>query len=640
MKPMHKRPLPVLMCVLLAAVLLAGCSALLQSAPPCHAVEVLAEVTMPDGVELQPGAPASRVWRLRNAGSCTWTTAYRLVHTGGEALADVEELALPQTVAPGETVDLGLKLTAPAQAGAYEAQWKLQSDTGEQFGPGADHNGVLNAALRVLQMPATPIPTATELPPTATLSPTAALTASITPSVVSPAAGLLTPGAVSDDPNCNRAWLEEMRGVAEGTVLKPGETFTWIWKVKNIGTCTWSADYALVFSSGNSLSGPLVVRLNRSVEPQTAVDLAVNLTAPAENGFFSGSWVIKSAAGQDFGVGDDAREMLTAAVQVEGPTLPAPTGTYTPAATLAVTPKAEATAAGTAQPLCNKVGKVVDVTAPDLTVFLPNWQFVKTWRLENAGTCTWTPSYKLLFNSGNPLSAPKTVALTQMVKPGETVDVSVNMISPSEKGEYISYWTMSDYNGAPFGTGINGRSVFWAKLEVVERLKEPFPMHLDYCDAEWTSSKGKLSGCPMGREDFDNGSLGFSNNPFDESGRERRDQNSLLVVPSNGKDGFIKAVFPPYFVQVGDRLTTTVGCLHEAQDCNVTFKLGYLDEKGIYRDLVDPMRQTYDGGMKEVNLVLGKVKNQMVRFVLWVENNGSSKDDRAVWIYPTVWRDR
>ncbi len=637
---MPKQLLPRLLIVLLTAMLLAGCSTLLQTTPPCNAVEVMAEVTAPDGVELPPGAPASRVWRLRNAGSCTWSSAYRLVRTGGEALAEAETLALPNAVAPGETVDLGLKLIAPPQAGMHESQWKLESDTGEQFGPGADQSGVLTAALRVMQLPATPTATQTVEPPTATVSPTAQATASITPSVIAAATGLLTPGAVSDDPQCNRAWLEEIRGVAEGATLKPGETFTWTWKLKNVGTCTWNADYALVFSTGNSLSGPLVVRLNRTVIPQTTADLTINLTAPAAPGFYTGSWVIKSASGQDFGVGEDAREMLTAAVQVEGVTQTAPTGTYTPAATLAVTPKAEATTAGTAQPLCNKVGKVVDVTVPDLTVFLPNWQFVKTWRLENAGTCTWTPSYKLVFNSGNPMSAPKTVALTQMVKPGETVDVAVNLISPSEKGDYISYWTMSDYNGAPFGTGAKGNGVFWVKVEVVERLKEPFPMHLNYCDAEWTSSKGKLTGCPMGKDDFVNGSLGFTNSPFDESGRERRDQNSLVVVPSEGKDGFVKAVFPPYFVQVGDRLTTTVGCLHEAQDCNVTFKLGYLDEKGIYRDLVDPMRQTYDGGMKEINLVLGKVKNQMVRFVLWVENNGSSADDRAVWIYPTVWRDR
>ncbi|HGJ66308.1 TPA: hypothetical protein ENS27_13160, partial [bacterium] len=46
---------------------------------------------------------------------------------------------------------------------------------------------------------------------------------------------------------------------------------------------------------------------------------------------------------------------------------------------------------------CNWAGFVADVTVPDGTSFAPGAAFIKTWRLKNIGTCTWTGKYGLSF---------------------------------------------------------------------------------------------------------------------------------------------------------------------------------------------------------------------------------------------------
>ena len=54
---------------------------------------------------------------------------------------------------------------------------------------------------------------------------------------------------------------------------------------------------------------------------------------------------------------------------------------------------------------CDWAQFIADVTVPDGTTYTPGATFQKTWRLKNIGTCTWTTSYALIFDSGNQLGA-------------------------------------------------------------------------------------------------------------------------------------------------------------------------------------------------------------------------------------------
>ena len=85
---------------------------------------------------------------------------------------------------------------------------------------------------------------------------------------------------------------------------------------------------------------------------------------------------------------------------------------------------------------------VEDVTVKDGTVFPPNAAFEKIWRLRNIGTCSWTRDYQLVFVSGERMSGPRSVAIDEVVDPGETVDVSVDLISPDSPGSFRGFWQL------------------------------------------------------------------------------------------------------------------------------------------------------------------------------------------------------
>jgi hypothetical protein len=108
---------------------------------------------------------------------------------------------------------------------------------------------------------------------------------------------------------------------------------------------------------------------------------------------------------------------------------------------------------------------VDDVTVPDGTVVDPGETFTKTWRLKNAGTCSWTPSYAVVFSSGDSMSGPASQALTANVNPGQTIDISVNLKAPSTPGNYRGDWKLRNAAGVTFATfyviiKVSGNEVF------------------------------------------------------------------------------------------------------------------------------------------------------------------------------------
>jgi photosystem II stability/assembly factor-like uncharacterized protein len=89
---------------------------------------------------------------------------------------------IPVTVVPGQTVDLGVNLTAPSLAGSYRGYWQLKNASGALFGIGTNANGPFYVDIKVSgtsSSTSTPTPTNTTAPATGT--PTQA---SVTPTPV------------------------------------------------------------------------------------------------------------------------------------------------------------------------------------------------------------------------------------------------------------------------------------------------------------------------------------------------------------------------------------------------------------------------------------------------------------------------
>lgn len=116
----------------------------------------------------------------------------------------------------------------------------------------------------------------------------------------------------------------------------------------------------------------------------------------------------------------------------------------------------------------NSAALISDVSVPDGTPFLPNSGFNKIWRIKNTGTCTWDSSYQLVHAGGHLLGAVSTsFPLRDTVFPGQTIDLTINMVSPATSDTYQSDWKLQDSQAHAFGVGRNN-SPFWVKIQVID----------------------------------------------------------------------------------------------------------------------------------------------------------------------------
>ncbi|HEX5807878.1 MAG TPA: NBR1-Ig-like domain-containing protein [Anaerolineales bacterium] len=151
------------------------------------------------------------------------------------------------------------------------------------------------------------------------------------------------------------------------------------------------------------------------------------------------------------------------AMTQNAPTSAPATATPIPATSTPVRPTN--TPVPTAVSYCDWVAFVKDVTIPDGTQLAPGEIFTKTWRLQNRGTCTWTPDYMLVYTSGDPMGSTTAVRLPGNVAPGQTVDLSVTLTAPAAAGHHIGYWMLRNASGALFGAGSKANEAFYVEIK-------------------------------------------------------------------------------------------------------------------------------------------------------------------------------
>lgn len=132
--------------------------------PGADKVQFVADLTIPDGTVFNPGEKFTKTWRLMNAGTANWTTAYSLVFFSGEQMGGAASTALPMEVPPGQTVDVSVQLTAPTQAGTYTGYWILRNAAGRNFGLGPNADGPFYVQINVSGTAATGTPSGSGTP--------------------------------------------------------------------------------------------------------------------------------------------------------------------------------------------------------------------------------------------------------------------------------------------------------------------------------------------------------------------------------------------------------------------------------------------------------------------------------------------
>ncbi len=97
----------------------------------------VSDVTYPDeGPPVSPGQAIVKTWRLRNVGTTTWGSGYKLKFKRGDQMGAPDEVSV-QTTGPNGTADISVNMTAPAdKPGRYKGYWQMWSPVlNGVFGP-------------------------------------------------------------------------------------------------------------------------------------------------------------------------------------------------------------------------------------------------------------------------------------------------------------------------------------------------------------------------------------------------------------------------------------------------------------------------------------------------------------------------
>jgi hypothetical protein len=641
--------------LLLLALMLSIMPASTQSAQAaaCNWAQFIADVTVPDGTNFASGTAFKKTWRLKNIGTCAWTnTDVSLIFDSGQNMGTATSYPLPTTVNPGQTVDITVDMAAPSTAGHYFGYYKLKSTTGGVFGIGS-------TAIKSFWV---------EINVAGTAGTGYDFTANAASATWTSGAGALTfPGTEgnvngfafkSDKPKLENGIESAQAGllfapnnVTNGFVQAVYPAFT----VQNgdrfqatIG-CEYGATNCYVaYRLDYQIDTGAVKTFWTFREKYEGLSYNTNLNLSSLAGQNVKFILVISAYGSPTG---DRALWVNPVISRAGGTVvtvtPSPTVTGTP-------PTATPTKSVTPVPSsCDRAQFVSDVTVPDGTGFAPGIGFSKTWRLKNVGTCTWT-NYSLMFDSGEKMGGSDSATIPTSVAPGQTVDITIPLTSPSTAGTYRGYWKLKNSSNIPFGIGTAATKSFWVEIKVTGTGTVPpitvtpgtpvtaatpiagtvYDFAANVCAATWISGAGTQP-CP-GTDGNANGFVLIANPSRLENGATDN-RTGLVTFPQNINNGYIQGFYPTYKVKSGDKFRTIVNCENGSQSCYVVFRLDYVLAGSSNIQTFWAFVERYEGQYYSADIDLNALVGQDVKFVLSVNSTGSATGDRALWVGPIIY---
>ncbi len=619
----------------------------------CNAAQFVADVTVPDDTIYAAGATFSKTWRIMNVGTCTWSTSYTLVYVDGTQMGAPATTSLPASVAPGNTVDLTVALTAPGSAGTYRGNFQLKDAGGVMFGIGSTADKSFWVEIVVSGTPGS-----------STGYDFVANAGSAT--WTSGAGSLLFPGAEGNDngfaytiaaPHLENGTTDS----APGLLTVPQRVYNGYIQGQYPVYHVQNGDHfqSIVNCEYNATSCFVNFRLNYQIG-SGPVQTFWSYSERYDGLFYRANFDLSALAGQDVkfilyigsaGYADGDRALWGAPrITNGGLVVPPPPPPVTPPPPPSVD--------------CDHATFISDINVPDGTVFAPNTAFTKTWRIKNIGTCTWTTSYQLVFVSGNQMGGSSPTNLTSTVGPNTSFNISVPLTSPATSGSYRGYWQLKNASGNLFGIGYHADKAWWVDIAVSASAPTSTPVTpgtpvpsptptstpsstatpitggFDFTAhpelAEWKNGSGAL--LTFGSTSGDAGYAYKLASVQLEDGVTYNSNPSLMMVPQNITDGLIQGTYPSYTVQSGDRFKARIGCRSGYPDCNVKFWLYFRASGGTLYTIAD-YGEKFDtpvGLTRAIDIPLTSLVGQTGNFILAIGTNGSPTGDQAPWVYPRI----
>ncbi|MCB2179739.1 hypothetical protein KQH54_01310 [bacterium] len=154
-------------------------------------------------------------------------------------------------------------------------------------------------------------PTATQAIPTATIAvqPTNTTAPTVAPTKTT------APTPTNVPVPCNAAQFIEDMTVADGAEFAAGTTFIKVWRLKNVGSCTWNKSYTVTFDGGDQMGGS-TFDMPENVSPGEQIDVAIEMKAPNSKGTYKGYWLLRDDDGDKFGLGGYADKPFWVSIKV------------------------------------------------------------------------------------------------------------------------------------------------------------------------------------------------------------------------------------------------------------------------------------------------------------------------------------
>ena len=106
---------------------------------------------------------------------------------------------------------------------------------------------------------------------------------------------------------------------------------------------------------------------------------------------------------------------------------------------------------------------------PDDSPIAPNAPFVKIWSVRNDSNCAWGPGqalHSLVFLGGTQMNQQTRLELPYVVQPGQSLDLSVPLVSPYLPGTYRAEWKLKADTGELVGVGPGGQAALYVQIVV------------------------------------------------------------------------------------------------------------------------------------------------------------------------------
>jgi hypothetical protein len=153
----------------------------------------------------------------------------------------------------------------------------------------------------------------TDQTPSSTPTPTITYTPSPTPTNFTPE---------PTEAPCNALRFVAHVTYPPGSIVQPDTGFFKIWSVQNIGSCTWTPGYSLVYHSGFQLGGQSPRYLGGYFQPGEFVQIGIQLYSNPQPNTYQSNWILKDAQGNTFGAGSGGDQPLLVEIIVPGQSQP------------------------------------------------------------------------------------------------------------------------------------------------------------------------------------------------------------------------------------------------------------------------------------------------------------------------------